>query len=360
MGNSNSLQSNASGSPYTPPKQRRPSASSASTTSSAAADLKALHLPTPSSSSATAIPSGSSNSSASASKSGSPKTARGGTSLRPQIETKAIRTRKGEFLRANGSNGVGEDEEDGAVPGSSSVDEESVVGPFEVEDIVPETKGSRSLAVGKVGGSAAGVKVDGEDTTGRGGEAVTAAERAEKSVKTYVQPPHERSYKNSARIVHAFGPGGLAPLAPLSSAQKELNRRDSNVVPVMLTWTQGGRIVYVTGTFNNWKQKIRMNRSEVDFTTVVDLPKGTHRFKFIVDDEWKCSDDLPMASDADGNLVNYLEVTDDAGDSQGDGFDGFSRMCDTGRVPSRQLHVRDPALPHPTKSLVFVHFFQSI
>ncbi|KAJ1556631.1 hypothetical protein HK405_002300, partial [Cladochytrium tenue] len=55
------------------------------------------------------------------------------------------------------------------------------------------------------------------------------------------------------------------------------------------------------------------------------MPVGTtHRFKFIVDDEWKCSDDLPVATDADGNLVNYLDVVDEKGDHMGDGLDGLS------------------------------------
>ena len=32
----------------------------------------------------------------------------------------------------------------------------------------------------------------------------------------YVQPATERTYQNNSRIVHAFGPGGLAPLTSLS------------------------------------------------------------------------------------------------------------------------------------------------
>lgn len=38
----------------------------------------------------------------------------------------------------------------------------------------------------------------------------------------------------------------------------------------------------------------------------------------------KCSDDLPIASDADGNLVNYIQVVDGKGDNVGDGLDGLS------------------------------------
>ena len=44
------------------------------------------------------------------------------------------------------------------------------------------------------------------------------------------------------------------------------------------------------------------------FKTTVRLPPGTHRLKFVVDDQWKCADDLPTATDNDGHLVNYIEV----------------------------------------------------
>lgn len=41
---------------------------------------------------------------------------------------------------------------------------------------------------------------------------------------------------------------------------------------------------------------------------MLNLPPGTHRLKFIVDDHWRCSNDLQTATDGDGNLVNWLEV----------------------------------------------------
>ncbi|KAI9339383.1 5'-AMP-activated protein kinase beta subunit, interation domain-containing protein [Obelidium mucronatum] len=130
----------------------------------------------------------------------------------------------------------------------------------------------------------------------------------------------EKGYLNSAKIVHNYGVGGIAPLAPL-----EKKKDDKSVIPVMVSWTGGGRVVHITGTFNNWKQKIRLTKSKTDFSTVIDMPAGdTHRFKFIVDDEWKCSEDLPIASDSEGNLVNYLEVMDEFGDAIHDGFDNLA------------------------------------
>ena len=51
------------------------------------------------------------------------------------------------------------------------------------------------------------------------------------------------------------------------------------------------------------------------------MPLGTHQFKFIVDDEWKCSEDLPVGSDPEGNLVNCLEVVDEQGVTIQDGLE---------------------------------------
>jgi 5'-AMP-activated protein kinase, regulatory beta subunit len=39
--------------------------------------------------------------------------------------------------------------------------------------------------------------------------------------------------------------------------------------------------------------------------------------KFIVDDQWRCSDDYPTATDNDGHLVNYIEVPNVSGSSSG-------------------------------------------
>ncbi|GAA5893071.1 uncharacterized protein JCM6883_007558 [Sporobolomyces salmoneus] len=73
---------------------------------------------------------------------------------------------------------------------------------------------------------------------------------------------------------------------------------------------KGPKEVYVTGTFaNGWKVKIELRKTDAtDFSALISLPPGPHRLKFIVDNEWKASKHLPVATDADGNLINYLQV----------------------------------------------------
>ncbi|KAK9721192.1 galactose metabolism- protein [Basidiobolus ranarum] len=104
----------------------------------------------------------------------------------------------------------------------------------------------------------------------------------------------ESFVSSEARVIHGFGP---------------VSEEVDSLVPTIISWTQGGTNVYVTGTFNEWKHKIRLNRSTTDFTTVINFPPGRHRLKFIIDEEWKCSNDLLIAPDADGNLVNFIDVS---------------------------------------------------
>jgi 5'-AMP-activated protein kinase, regulatory beta subunit len=37
---------------------------------------------------------------------------------------------------------------------------------------------------------------------------------------------------------------------------------------------------------------------------------GNHRFHFLVDGEWRISNNFPTAVDSKGNLLNYLEASD--------------------------------------------------
>lgn len=87
---------------------------------------------------------------------------------------------------------------------------------------------------------------------------------------------------------------------------------DSNceLVPTVFKWEHGGKHVYITGTFNNWERQIPMHRSGNDFTYVHNLKKGKHAFKFIVDDEWRHAPDQPTIADIDGQINNFIDVSD--------------------------------------------------
>lgn len=117
-----------------------------------------------------------------------------------------------------------------------------------------------------------------------------------------------RSYRNSSKIVHGFGNNGcdVCPMKKLPAADS--SEECLKLLPTIITWTHGGQNVYVTGSFNGWKNKIRLSRSTTDFTTVLDLPAGTTHLKFVVDGEWRCSEDLDLGKDAEGNEVNAVTI----------------------------------------------------
>ncbi|KAK6463538.1 5'-AMP-activated protein kinase beta subunit, interation domain-containing protein [Scheffersomyces coipomensis] len=86
---------------------------------------------------------------------------------------------------------------------------------------------------------------------------------------------------------------------------------DPNIaVPVDIKWVQGGEKVYVTGSFTGWRKMIGLTKqADTSFLITLGLPVGTHRFRFVIDNELRFSDFLPTATDQMGNFVNYVEVT---------------------------------------------------
>ncbi|CCE61655.1 hypothetical protein TPHA_0A05810 [Tetrapisispora phaffii CBS 4417] len=94
--------------------------------------------------------------------------------------------------------------------------------------------------------------------------------------------------------------------------QQAQQQQTSNImVPVDITWQQGGEKVYVTGSFTGWRKMIGLvpvpGQPGV-LHVKLQLPPGTHKFRFIVDNELRFSDFLPTATDQMGNFVNYLEA----------------------------------------------------
>lgn len=74
--------------------------------------------------------------------------------------------------------------------------------------------------------------------------------------------------------------------------------------PTVFRWEGGGKDVYVSGTFSNWKT-IPMVKSHGDFVTIVDLPEGEHQYKFYVDGEWK-NDPTNKTVESDSGTKNNL------------------------------------------------------
>ncbi len=89
-----------------------------------------------------------------------------------------------------------------------------------------------------------------------------------------------------------------------------LTENTESLVPTVFKWEHGGKHVYITGTFNNWERQIPMHRSGNDFTYVHNLKRGKHAFKFIVDDEWRYAPDQPTIADVEGQINNFIDISD--------------------------------------------------
>ena len=89
--------------------------------------------------------------------------------------------------------------------------------------------------------------------------------------------------------------------------------KDNMATMTLVTWGEGGNEVHVCGNFNNWERLAMIKSSKdisKDFQASIPLKPGTYMIKFIVDNEWRCSQDLPTMRDPQGNLVNYITVQD--------------------------------------------------
>lgn len=68
--------------------------------------------------------------------------------------------------------------------------------------------------------------------------------------------------------------------------QAQLDAEQPPALPTVFKWDGGGKQVFLSGTFTDWKS-LPMVRSHGDFVTIIDLPEGDHQYKFCVDGEWR-------------------------------------------------------------------------
>ena len=90
-------------------------------------------------------------------------------------------------------------------------------------------------------------------------------------------------------------------------------KEDSNNTKInyLFTWNEGGNQVKITGSFCDWKIKFDMTKDLNDniFKCQLPLENKIYQFKFIIDDEWKCSNKYSIKEDNSGNLNNILDLT---------------------------------------------------
>ncbi|KAL3319076.1 5'-AMP-activated protein kinase subunit beta-2 [Cichlidogyrus casuarinus] len=58
------------------------------------------------------------------------------------------------------------------------------------------------------------------------------------------------------------------------------------LVPTVFKWKGGGNDISISGTFNNWEQKIPLARNKSCACIILNLPPGEHEYKFFIDGAW--------------------------------------------------------------------------
>ncbi|CAK1600962.1 unnamed protein product [Parnassius mnemosyne] len=82
---------------------------------------------------------------------------------------------------------------------------------------------------------------------------------------------------------------------------------DVKVLPTVFKWEGGGKQVFISGTFTDWKT-IPMVKSHGDFVTIIDLPEGEHQYKYFVDGEWRHDPTVKVIDNGMGSKNNLVTV----------------------------------------------------
>lgn len=89
------------------------------------------------------------------------------------------------------------------------------------------------------------------------------------------------------------------------------NEAEFTHLPTVFRYKGQAKQVYIAGSFNNWKTKIPLTKSQSDFVTILDLPEGQHEYKFFVDGQWVLDPDQKHKESAPGESTrnNVVEVS---------------------------------------------------
>ncbi|KAH7829992.1 putative glycoside hydrolase [Monocercomonoides exilis] len=94
-------------------------------------------------------------------------------------------------------------------------------------------------------------------------------------------------------------------------------------VPTLFEWSEptGNEAVYISGTFNQWSERIPMHpvrviektetgeKIAIRWRLVYNLSPGTHGFRFIVEGKWMLNPKLAIGQDDLGNKFNVIRVS---------------------------------------------------
>ncbi|KAF1970068.1 hypothetical protein BU23DRAFT_220787 [Bimuria novae-zelandiae CBS 107.79] len=76
------------------------------------------------------------------------------------------------------------------------------------------------------------------------------------------------------------------------------------------TWEHEAHEVFVTGSFDDWRKTVQLEKEGGIFKKTVELPKAKHQYKFVVNGNWVTNASAPKEDDGSGNYNNVLTPDD--------------------------------------------------
>jgi 5'-AMP-activated protein kinase regulatory beta subunit len=133
------------------------------------------------------------------------------------------------------------------------------------------------------------------------------------------------------------------------------NDEENETVPVEFRWRLGGREVFVSGSFNDWKGKMQLKQSEFDeceFSLVLKVLPGRHNYRYIVDQQWQVNDE-EQTEDVQGIRCNIVDVKrsvfEDSRvtfENSDDDEENQQKIGYSQRIPDATEYIKDaPKLP---------------
>ncbi|KZS92282.1 hypothetical protein SISNIDRAFT_456032 [Sistotremastrum niveocremeum HHB9708] len=139
-------------------------------------------------------------------------------------------------------------------------------------------------------------------------------EEDEKNVPPAPDVPARRTGAERPRATTQFHEEIVKSMLPNPlKVPSDSDESERNKVPVKIVWKEPAKVVHVTGTFDGvpWRRRTKLtyDPSQNLHSVYLQLSPGTHRLKFILDDDvYACSSEYTTATDNDGNLVNVLDI----------------------------------------------------
>jgi hypothetical protein len=163
----------------------------------------------------------------------------------------------------------------------------------------------------------------------------------------------------------AVDPAAALSPGPMDSPPPEVPpSRFQNLVPTCFQWFGACHMVYLAGSFNEWKERIPLqnNSRNRDWAVVLNLPPGEYTYKYVVQEaaeeslSWHHAPDQPTGCDQLGNVNNFVTVMDqseyeveeaeDAGYSQREPDEHFFLGPEPPSLPRHLLHLLGGVAPH--------------